>query len=115
MFYLLLLGHWVSDFIMQTDEMAQNKSKSLKWLVIHVSAYTLVLSAFALPILFIESFDKWTAFVLTNGVSHGIIDMFTSKLSSKMWKQQRVHDFFVVIGFDQLLHVAILYWSWRML
>lgn len=31
-------------------------------------------------------------------------DYFTSRLNSKLWAQGRTHDFFVAVGFDQVLH-----------
>lgn len=115
MFYLILAGHWFSDFVAQTDDMAKNKSKSIKWLTKHIVSYTFGIAIFSLPIFYRMPGKYWLLFVLINGSSHWVIDFFTSKLSSKMWQQQRVHDFFVVVGFDQFLHVAILYGTWAWL
>lgn len=96
MIYAVLFTHFVADFMLQTDEMAKRKSTSNLWLANHIFCYSWPLLIFG-----------WQ-YALANGVSHFAIDYCTSRLSSRMWKQQRVHDFFVVIGFDQFLHVAIL-------
>ena len=106
MIYAVLFTHFVADFILQTDAMAKGKSTSNKWLAIHIAAYSAPFLIFG-PL-----------YALVNGASHFAIDYFSSRASSRMWKAGRVHDFFVVIGFDQFLHVAILVatlplvWGW---
>lgn len=96
MIYAVLFTHFVADFMLQTDQMARGKSKSNKWLSLHILAYSAPFLIFG-----------WQ-YALANGASHFAIDYCTSRLSSRMWQQQRTHDFFVVIGFDQFLHAAIL-------
>ncbi len=89
--------HFLGDFILQSDKMAQNKSKSLKWLTIHICVYTLPL------------FVLGWRFALINGLAHWVVDFFTSKATSKLWEKKEVHYFFVVIGFDQALHMTIMF------
>jgi len=36
MIYIIILAHWIADFICQTNWMAQNKSKSYKALSLHI-------------------------------------------------------------------------------
>lgn len=96
MIYFVLVLHFVADFILQTDAMAKGKSKSNKWLSIHIATYSATFLVLG-----------WR-YALVNGTSHFAIDWCTSRLSGRMWRAGRTHDFFVVIGFDQLLHVAIL-------
>ena len=101
---LILILHFVADFLMQTDWMAQNKSKSNKALGSHILMYTSVL---LLPAVVLG--PVWAVWAVVNGLIHGVIDYVTSKWSSSLWKQERVHDFFAVIGLDQTLHAIILF------
>lgn len=103
MIYLILTAHWIADFILQTDKMATNKSTSFKWLSSHVAVYTLAM----LPL--------GPKFAIVNGVSHLMIDAATSRETSYLWKKQDRHNFFVVIGLDQLLHTGILIWTMPLL
>ena len=96
MIYAVLFVHFVADFMLQTDAMAKGKSTSNRWLSLHIAAYTAPFILFG-----------WR-YAAVNGLSHFAIDYVSSRASSRMWKAGRVHDFFVVIGFDQFLHMAIL-------
>lgn len=102
---LIFVVHFLADFVFQSSKMATNKSKSLKWLSIHVGVYGLVslISAF---IIGSELSNMRSGFVWwgLNVVLHFIIDFFTSKITSRYWEQKNMRLFFVMIGFDQLLH-----------
>jgi len=104
----VLFAHWIADFVAQTDWMAKNKSKNNKALFVHVAMYTGVLC------LIMTGHNPLIS--LFNGITHFFIDYVTSRMSSKLWAKGEVHNFFVVIGFDQFLHAVILiasyaYWS----
>ena len=86
--------HFVADFIMQTDDMAKNKSTSNKWLLYHTSVYTLCLFPIGI---------KWA---LLNGVAHTITDWITSRINARLWAQGKVHYFFVGVGLDQAVHIT---------
>lgn len=102
----LLALHWVADFVLQTHWQATNKSKRNDALLAHVATYTgaLALGSLALfgPGLAVA------AFVLVNGFLHFGTDWCTSRWSSRLWARQDWHNFFVVIGLDQLIHQATL-------
>lgn len=126
----LLVGHFVADFLFQSDWMALNKSKSWKALGAHVGVYTLTLG-------FIVALGQPPAeypygaiidfgwFLLINGIVHFVQDAITSRITSALWFLPQVghgmrpnwiqvelrdtrHWFFVVIGVDQLLHYLVL-------
>lgn len=108
MIYVILaifVVHFLADFVFQTSQMATGKSKSLKWLSIHVGVYSLV-SFISLYIVgnFIDSFYLGFAWWLGNVALHFITDFITSKITSKFWEAKNYRLFFVMIGFDQLIH-----------
>jgi hypothetical protein len=105
--YLALLGtHWVADFVLQTDWQALNKSKNNVALSRHVLVYTACLGAVS-AVLFGPG-RLWLLFVVGNGLLHFGTDYCTSRWSSRLYAKQDLHNFFVVIGFDQLIHQATL-------
>lgn len=95
--------HFVGDFIIQTDKMALNKSKSWFWLLAHAVTY-------GLP-LFLVGW-KWA---ILNAAAHFAVDAVTSRINSKLWAAGQRHWFFVCVGFDQAIHMSVLFWTlkWR--
>lgn len=104
MIYLIIFSHWVADFIAQSDWMAKNKSKSWKALSLHILAYTISLA------LLLSLIHPKTAlfYALVNGGVHFVIDAITSRITAKLYAKGDVHNFFVVIGLDQALHMSTL-------
>ena len=88
--------HVLSDFFLQTDKMAVNKSKSIKWLSIHIAVYSSVFLIFG-----------WE-YALVNGALHFATDFVTSRITSYFWKKEQRHWFFVTIGVDQAIHMTSL-------
>lgn len=107
-FLALLFVHWIADFVLQTHWQASNKSKNIVALLGHVGTYTLVL-AIATPFIFGDNMPgKMFAFVTLNSVLHLSTDFGTSRITSKLYAKQDWHNFFVVVGFDQLIHQVTL-------
>lgn len=108
MIYALIWVHWLADFVLQTDWMAINKSKKNLVLLAHVAMYSLPF------ILFVgwnlAPKDYWD-FILFNAAAHFLTDFITSRVTSKLWAKGDRHNFFVVIGLDQALHLTALVWS----
>lgn len=93
---LILTLHFIGDFLFQTDWMAKNKSKRNEVLLVHVLVYCLPL------------FLLGWKFALMSASLHFWVDFVTSRVTSKLWAKGKTHWFFVVIGFDQLLHAICL-------
>ena len=110
----ILFWHWVADFLAQTREMAINKSTSNYWLTRHIIAYGNHLLYGSIPLLVL---GLWVGqnfalgiliYIIVNMVLHWVTDYFTSRWTSKLWKKQDIHNFFIVIGLDQFIHVLCL-------
>jgi hypothetical protein len=133
----LLLTHFFADFIMQTDEMAKNKSESNYWLTRHVVTYTVTSACFYYSLIFLclilsvfvvgaetlgsyqvfisNSLFNLLIFILINGVLHWVTDYFTSRASKHYYKQGKSHEFFIVVGLDQFIHHATLLTTFQIL
>lgn len=138
---LLFVGHWIGDFVFQTDAMAKGKSKDSWILIQHVARVTATLGAMTLAWALLKQVPAvdFALFLALNFAAHFATDYVTSRWTTRLWflelnfadhktvvvsdeggghevryptyfvndKGTR-HDFFVVIGFDQLLHMVVL-------
>lgn len=115
---LLLIVHYIADFLLQSDEEATQKSKSYVALASHVGKYSLALQVLALYGAFKFGGDPvvWISWVLFNTVAHFGLDAVTSRMSSKLQREGNSSEFFNVIGMDQLLHqLTLILTSWAIL
>jgi hypothetical protein len=98
----LIILHFFGDFVFQTDWQAKNKSKNLRALLSHTTVYSL---CYLFPL-------GWK-FVLVTFITHTLTDAVTSRMTAHLWAKGHVHNFFVVIGADQVIHyftLAITFW-----
>lgn len=110
---VLAMAHWLGDFVFQSDRMAKDKAHNVLTLLSHVFTYGSIL-IFAAPIIFflLVGFSGspgnvaayMLLFLAINIIAHGVTDFFTSKVTSYFFGQKQIHNFFVTIGFDQMLH-----------
>lgn len=117
---LILVVHYVADFICQPDEIATKKSDDIKALMTHIFIYTIVffilfclygvvLNAFAILAIPLKVWIQIGLGVsIVNAILHYIVDYFTSKICKYFWQKEQRRNFFLVIGFDQLLHTSLL-------
>ena len=98
---IVLAVHFVADFVLQSDWMAVNKSSKWPALWVHVTVYTVCF----VPVFY----DRPQSLVLVFW-THFATDAITSRITSRLWKAQERHWFFVVIGADQLIHQVTLLW-----
>lgn len=115
----ILFGHWMGDFLMQSREIAENKGKSNLVLAKHVLMYSSVFFQYALLDHFLwkntsdhYSLEQWMLFILINAVLHFITDYITSRMTTKAYQDGDMKRFWNIIGIDQWIHAACLYWTW---
>ena len=106
---ILCVLHYIGDFLLQTDEMAINKSSSNEVLTDHVNAYMSPFSLFyaIYTLLFLTGIGALALAlfaIIINFLLHWIIDYNTSRATARYHQAGERSKFFKMIGFDQLLH-----------
>lgn len=121
--FSIIIIHWFADFVLQTDKQAKGKSKNWGDLLTHTFTYSSVwIFASCLLIGYANKTQttQWYVihsflFSLTTFITHTITDYYTSRLNSKLWAKGDVHNFFVSVGFDQVLHYIQLFTTYYIL
>ena len=111
--YILIVWlHFLGDFILQSDRMALNKSKSNYWLTQHAFAYI----APFLPLCRVYGgTGGMSYFLAVNVAAHWLVDWVTSRITAKLWAAGQRHWFFTCIGFDQAIHMTVLFLTFNWL
>jgi hypothetical protein len=119
----LVVIHFICDFVLQSRQMAKNKSSSLKWLTVHVVTYA---TGFAILLALMSDLmvlgPMLITFVVINALLHFLTDFSTSRTTSFCYKQMKEqesdsweHLFWIVIGLDQMFHIVTLILTYWML
>lgn len=111
----IILIHWIADFVLQTDKQAKGKSSNWKDLVSHTFYYSLFWMFCGVVLSGWFDLKISILFCLITFIAHTITDYFTSRLNSRLWKEGKVHNFFVSVGFDQVLHYIQLFLTYKLL
>lgn len=120
--FIIIVIHFIADFIFQDEKWAVGKSKSIKHLLSHTITYSYIW--FCASIVFISSEQLPIIFYLFAPITfvfHTITDYFTSKVTSRLYAQGKFGSeipnlgFFTMIGFDQVLHYAQLFLTYHIL
>lgn len=114
----IIFIHWFADFVLQTSKQAEGKSKSLKPLLNHTLIYSSVWIPVITFLFYVYKVPLNNMFIpmlffLITFIAHTTTDFISSRMTSRLWKANKVHEFFVVIGFDQVLHyiqLFLTYW-----
>lgn len=116
-FLLIIVVHWVADFIFQAEKWSLGKSKSLPPLLKHTITYSTI---WVLPALIMTNdLVGCIEFFLITFIFHTITDYFTSRIVRKRFDKKHygspIPNFgaFTVIGFDQVLHYVQLILTWE--
>lgn len=107
-FLVIVIFHWIADFIFQDERWATTKSKSFKSLIKHTAVYASIWIIGAL-LMFPETIQV-IYFVLITLVMHTVVDYFSSKIVSKQFNEKKLGGpipnigAFSTIGLDQVVH-----------
>ena len=107
LFVYVLFLHWVGDFVLQTQYMAENKSKNFEALVLHVFVYTCVLFI-GTSVTTQYGINDLCRFAVINFFIHLSVDATTSRYTKMALEAKNMHRFFAILGFDQFVHAATL-------
>jgi hypothetical protein len=105
---VILLFHWIGDFVLQTRYIAENKSNSFLVLFFHVGIYTAVISS---PLILLSPFvhqNHYIIWIVLNAGLHFTTDAFASKIATKYYQQENMKAFFNVMGLEQFIHTCFL-------
>ena len=105
-----LLIHFLADFGLQTHDQAVNKSTDSIWLFKHVGVYSLIWFIATLPLF---GLPNALAFIFFTFMTHFITDYITSRVGKPFWEKKDMHNGFVVVGFDQLVHFITLFYTFK--
>lgn len=127
LFLILVLTHYLYDWVAQTREQAEGKSHSNRLLTEHVAMYTWgLLMGTALwaminavgtrtPVHIIDV-THVLEFVLINGILHWCTDWYTSRINAANWRRSNIKGFFDGIGADQAVHqITLIVTAWWLL
>lgn len=109
-----LSSHYITDFIIQSEEQAKEKSYDSLILLEYCIEYALVMSVMTgIYSLFINGWNDVSYWIVTSFicylVTHFYIDFSTSRISSKYFKEKEAHMGFVILGLDQLIHYLVIF------
>lgn len=106
-YLLLIIAHFLGDFIFQSSTMAYKKRTNFKYMALHCIIYS---SFMLLPLILFGPFGNVTIAFLIIVISHVMIDygrnMILDKLSRSS-KDVKTLDFMIFI-IDQILHILII-------
>lgn len=107
LFLLLLLGHIIGDFYVQTQNIALKKEKDVKWLGIHCVGYAITMCVVCLPIFSVKVIYGVVAIAL----SHFVVDLCKFLYIGRLQRKDNytMHVDRKVFFIDQLIHIAFLF------
>ncbi len=104
-FKILMIGHFVGDFYLQSSEMVAEKKKSPKTLVKHCILYALPIFILGLFIITKSELISFIKFMISITVFHGFIDYTKIYIE----KKRTIKHKYILFLSDQLIHTAVLY------
>lgn len=98
---LLLLGHVIGDFYMQSKKMSDNKEKKFKWVMLHSIVYFIMMILVSIPVMSISVFIM----DITVSIMHMLIDV--AKFVYVKSRKKKIDEKWIFI-IDQGSHIVCL-------
>lgn len=112
---VILIVHWFGDFVLQTDEQAKGKSNSWKFLLFHTVVYSTCFWIASIVYIAVTGNYNMGWLAPITFIFHTFTDYYTSRVNAQLYSEGKTHQFFVSVGFDQLLHFAQLIITYQIL
>lgn len=111
---IVLFTHYVSDFIYQTETQFKHKTRIYKLLFKHTLLYSTIFGSVFEIMVRLDLFgaqEPYIAlyFTLITFITHTVVDEFTGKITHKLWRDGYDYKRLLMFGFDQIIHIAILF------
>lgn len=110
--FLILLAHFIGDFFLQTQAMAEQKSEKKSVLILHSLLYgsaLFIFSPFISLTVEINFITIWS-WVTVNMFLHGLFDMiFADIYKHYVNKSGFKRGFFNALAVDQMVHIVSLF------
>jgi hypothetical protein len=131
--FVLIVIHYIADFMFQTEDMALGKHKSMMSLLQHTAMYTFIFYlSFALWCIYQNHIGHlkpedmgWDSRILLffpiTFVCHTVIDYVSSRITHKKFEKKEFYTgipnfgAFSIIGLDQVFHYASLFLTYYFL
>lgn len=120
--FIIVVIHFLADFVFQDEKWAVGKSKSIKMLLYHTITYSYIWLCACIVLVSTSTIPiKFYLFVPITFVFHTLTDYFTSKITSSLYAKGKFGSeipnlgFFTMIGFDQVLHYAQLFLTYHLI
>lgn len=98
---LIILGHIVGDFYLQTDKIASNKKTSMKYMILHCLIYSMLMAVIILLLSNdVKLILQMTGLIL---ITHFIIDIMKKYLDKRYEKYE-----YMIFLLDQVVHIVVL-------
>lgn len=104
---LLLLGHVVGEYYVQTPKMVQQKAIEVKWIIIHAICYGVMMVVSIIPIFSI----KMLFVAMFIAIIHLLIELIKYKICSGLQKSEinTLHFERNIFLYDQIAHIIMLF------
>ncbi len=113
---IILVAHFIADFLFQNKWIATNKSSNNFHLFVHITTYGFILSTIMYICIEWLNFVSALQFGIISAILHFAVDYFTSKITSWQYKNGYTGSnsipnigVFSTIGIDQLIHHIMLF------